>query len=124
MRGFEINVKGVGVAYAEPSGTHNRILIGWGGSRGASEQVYHQKYVIQLTYDYEGWEFMNLNEATSYEKHLLSFVEAILNTPELCEKLESWRKNAVRRLIVSVPRLHAEYVVAEQRLEVLSSVKF
>jgi hypothetical protein len=51
-------------------------------------------------------------------------IETVLGSPVMLAKLKKWRKDTIKRLEKSVPRLKSEYEDAIERLAILNSISF
>ena len=119
MRGHQIYIEGIGEAWADTWGTNNSFTVGWGGARFESNQTYHQEMHVSIDFEYQGWRIRDVRGVDNTPELTTAVAKAIESVPEFREKLEAWRKAAVKRLEKSVPRLTAELAVASERWEVL-----
>lgn len=71
-----------------------------------------------------GWNYVNGNNVGPLSKDACERIgKAILDVPEFREKLKKWKKDAVKRLRVSVPRLKQEYEGSAARLAAFDDMK-
>ena len=143
MNTYEIDLGPFGKGYADTSYQNNIFQVGW-GERVNSKVVYHSYNLLNISFE-GNWHcsyfrldngtdtFSNAiycNNGTESNLQLLPkglmkcAIDGIINCPELKEKLIKWKKDVVKRLKVSVPRLKSEYEGAKARLELLENNDF
>ncbi len=115
---------------------NNSFTIGYGGRMEPNRPDYlnNMNYLIDATFENGSWRFGGYKPDPTKilcrvtcdvpERSQELAVQAILGNDELRAKLEKWRRDAVKRLRKSVPRLKAEYEAAARRLEALDSIQF
>lgn len=136
MSSIQSHLGKLGPCFIDTSYQNNVFCIGYGQNiMNFPLASYNQmSHLINATYEsgewqFEGWEPDPQNpggrvQCTVPKQAQEWTVQAILGSPTLRGKLEKWRKDAVKRLEKSVPRLKSEYEAASKRLDALRAVSF
>ena len=127
MRGITVNVPNIGEANLETSYQNNMFSFHW-GTYGVIVIEFNDSWSWRH-WRPEGGSFVSNVDTTPISERpspqlVLDFAQTVLDNPEMMQKLEKWRKDAIKRLVKSVPRLKEEYEGAAKRLESLKNADF